>query len=313
MTSNKLLPELYLHGGLGNQMFQIAAMVNKYGQNNFLVNFSLQNNVHHATGPNISDTNLKNYFRFVNTPNNSFLFKKIVNSLIRLSTKSDIKTFKIKILIYIFKALLSKIYLNGREIILNNGIGFSNIDNSSINPFIIGYYQSYVWLTEPSVKKIFLNIKFFNEGKELQNFIKRAVTEVPLVLHIRLGDYRSDSNLGHLSDQYYISSLIQEWNSQVYKKIWIFSDEINLAKRIIPTYLIPYCVWVDDEITNPATIFQIMRLGCGYILSNSTFGWWAASLSNNINPKIIVPKPWFKNQQNPTELIPAKWVQNPAF
>lgn len=313
MTNKRLLPELYLHGGIGNQMFQIAAMVNKYGQNNFLVNFSLQNNVHRLSGPNISDTNLKDCFQFVDISNNSFLFKKIINFLIRLSTKSNITTFKTRTLIYIFKALLSKIYLNGREIILNNGIGFSNIDNSTINPFIIGYYQSYVWLTNPSVKKMFLNIKFLNEGKELQNFIKRAVVENPLVIHIRLGDYRSDSNLGHLSKEYYLSNLNQEWNSQVYKKIWVFSNEINLAKELIPSYLIPNCVWVDDEVKNSATIFQIMRLGRGYILSNSTFGWWAASLSNNLNPKIIVPKPWFKNQQSPTRLIPEKWVQNPAF
>jgi len=313
MSDERLLPELYLHGGLGNQMFQIAAMVNKYGQNNFLVNFSLQNNLHYLTGPNILDTNLKDFFQFVNIPNNSFLFKKIINSLIRLSTKSDMITFKIRILVYIFKALLSKIYLNGREIILNNGIGFSNIDNSSKNPFIIGYYQSYVWLTDPSVKKIFLNIKFSNEGRELQNFIQRAVAESPLVVHIRLGDYRSDPNLGHVSKEYYLFNLKQEWDSQVYKKIWIFSDEANLAKELIPPYLIPYCVWVDDEISNPATIFQIMRLGQGYILSNSTFGWWAASLCNNINPKIIVPKPWFKNQEDPSKLIPEKWVQNSAL
>jgi hypothetical protein len=313
MTSNKLLPELYLHGGLGNQMFQIATMVYKYGQNNFVVNFSLKNNIHHLKGPNISDSNLKNSFQFVDKPSSAFLYEKIINYSIRLSSRSDVRTFKIRILIAILKTLLSNLYLNGREIIINNGIGFGTIDNSSVNPFIIGYYQSYVWLTDPSVKNMFLDIKFSDQGEQLENFTERAMAESPLVVHIRLGDYRSDLNLGHLSDQYYISNLIQEWDSGVYKKIWIFSDEINLAKKIIPPYLIPYCVWVDDEITNPATIFQIMRLGRGYILSNSTFGWWAASLSNNLSPRVIVPKPWFKNQQNPTKLIPAKWVQNPAI
>jgi len=313
MSNKRLLPELYLHGGLGNQMFQIAAMVYRYGQNNFIVNFSLENNVHHLKGPNISDSNIKNSFQFVSKPNNSFLFEKIINYIIRLSTRSDVKTFKIRTLIYILKALLSNMYLNRREIILNNGIGFGNIDNSSIDPFIIGYYQSYIWLTDPSVKNMFLNIKFLNQGEELQNFIKRAIVENPLVVHIRLGDYRSNPNLGHLSKDYYLSNLQQEWNSKLYKKIWIFSDEINFAKKLIPPYLIPHCIWVDEEITNPATTFQVMRLGQGYILSNSTFGWWAASLSNNINSRVIVPKPWFKNQKNPDKLIPEKWVQNPAL
>lgn len=312
MTNKRLLPELYLQGGLGNQMFQIAAMVYKYGQNNFTVNFSLENNVHYLKGPNVSDSNLKNSFQLVNKPDSSFLYQKIINYLIRLSLRSDVRTFKIRILISILKTLLSNLYLNGREIVLNNGIGFGNIDNSSTNPFIIGYYQSYVWLTDPFVKDMFLDVKFSNQGEQLQNFTKRAMAESPLVVHIRLGDYRSNPNLGHLSKFYYLSNIQREWNSELYNKIWIFSDEINFAKKLIPPSLTPHCIWVDEEITNPATIFQIMRLGHGYILSNSTFGWWAASLSNSINPKVIVPKPWFKNQRDPDKLIPEKWVQNPA-
>lgn len=312
MTNKRLLPELYLHGGLGNQMFQIAAMVYKYGQNNFIVNFSLKNNVHHLKGPNISDSNLNNSFQLANKPNSSFLYEKIINYSIRLSLRPDVRTFRIRILISILKTLLSNLYLNRREIVLNNGIGFGNIDNSSMNPFIIGYYQSYVWLTDPSVKKMFLDIKFSNQGEQLQNFTKRAKSESPLVVHIRLGDYRSNPNLGHLTKIYYLSNLQQEWNSKLYNKIWIFSDEINFAKKLIPPSLIPHCIWMDEEVTNPATIFQIMRLGQGYILSNSTFGWWAASLSNSINPRVIVPKPWFKNQRDPDKLIPENWVQSPA-
>lgn len=313
MTNQKLLPEIYLHGGLGNQMFQIAAMVYRFGQKNFTVNFSSENNLHHSKGPNISDSNVKNIFHPVDKPNTSFLFKKIINFLIRLSASSGVRTFKIRILVSILKFLLSNFYLNGREIVLNNGIGFGNIDNSSINPFIIGYYQSYIWLTDPSVKKMFLDIKFSNQNEQLNNFTKKAMTEKPLVLHLRLGDYRSDPNLGHLSKIYYLSNLEEEWNSMRYKKIWIFSDEINSAKNLIPNYLIPHCIWMDEEITNTATIFQIMRLGHGYILSNSTFGWWAASLSNNRNPKVIVPKPWFKNMKDPEELIPSNWVQKSAL
>jgi hypothetical protein len=50
-----------------------------------------------------------------------------------------------------------------------------------------------------------------------------------------------------------------------------------------------------------------MRRGAGYVLSNSTFGWWGAFLSKTGNPRVVVPKPWFVTLEDPRQLNPEFW------
>ncbi|MGA2248629.1 MAG: glycosyltransferase, partial [Verrucomicrobiota bacterium] len=49
-----------------------------------------------------------------------------------------------------------------------------------------------------------------------------------------------------------------------------------------------------------------------FILPNSSFGWWAAVLSDKTEKIVIVPAPWFDNPSNNTaDLLPASWIQLP--
>jgi hypothetical protein len=310
MKTPSKLPEIYLHGGFGNQMFQIAAMIYTYGERNFLVNFIPENNVHNGNGLNILDTNIKDRLQFVGKPIKTSLQKRLIHLLIRLEGQSTgIQHLNIKITTCIIRKLLSFCYLNGREIISCSEVGYVSLTSTSSNPFVIGYLQSYVWLTDPLVNQIFNSIELNNTGEALEEFEKQAKQDHPLIMHIRLGDYRDNKNLGHLTDKYFINNLLKEWEKGFYKKIWIFSDEIESAKQIIPDKLKNHCVWIDEEVKDPAMIFQIMRLGKGYILSNSTFGWWAASLSHNERVEVIAPNPWFGHQMTPYKLIPDNWKQ----
>jgi len=54
-----------------------------------------------------------------------------------------------------------------------------------------------------------------------------------------------------------------------------------------------------------------MRLGTGYVLSNSTFGWWAAYLARMEPKVVVVPDPWFKKIDEPLGLIPIGWTRIP--
>ena len=94
-----------------------------------------------------------------------------------------------------------------------------------------------------------------------------------------------------------------------FKKIWVFSDEIEKAKEFIPRKYFDYCRWINDDGESAVETLEKMRLGSAYIIGNSTFSWWGAFLSYTQNAPIIYPSPWFIGIDDPNQLIPANWVE----
>ena len=51
-----------------------------------------------------------------------------------------------------------------------------------------------------------------------------------------------------------------------------------------------------------------------YIIANSSYSWWGAWLSQNPDPKVIVPKNWFGSEgytknYNTQDIIPDRWIK----
>jgi len=91
--------------------------------------------------------------------------------------------------------------------------------------------------------------------------------------------------------------------------IWVFSDEENEARRILnwlPSARVKFISDVDGE---SAASLMAMRLGCAYVIANSTFSWWGAFLSECEEPLVVAPKPWFLGQHEPSFLIPQNWIR----
>ena len=52
----------------------------------------------------------------------------------------------------------------------------------------------------------------------------------------------------------------------------------------------------------------VMSCAENFIISNSTYSWWAAFLSLGSNPKVYAPVPWFHDLEVPVGLIPTNWI-----
>jgi hypothetical protein len=103
------------------------------------------------------------------------------------------------------------------------------------------------------------------------------------------------------------------WKIGRFNKIWIFSDEPEAVKEILPDWILHNSRIILEGLDSPASTIQAMRLGYGYVLSNSTFGWWGAKLSYNQHAPVIVPKPWFKIKDEPRLLIPKHWERQSGW
>jgi hypothetical protein len=187
-------------------------------------------------------------------------------------------------------------------------IGFNNYTIPTQNTAITGYFQSYKWLDAPTVKLAIKNLKIKSEGKQIKNYIDLAKIESPAIVHIRLGDYKDLKNFGVLNNDYYevaIKRLLQKINTS---HLWIFSDEVALAKTFIDlSYVSQSIRWIQSIDNSSASTLELMRYGAGYVIGNSTFSWWGAYLAYSQNVPVFAPTPWFANGSTPADLIPPHW------
>jgi len=191
------------------------------------------------------------------------------------------------------------------------GLGFAPIEITGNNNFIIGYFQSYKWASEPKVLEELQQLKLRKNSAKITDYEKLAVIEKPLVVHIRLGDYKTQPSFGIPGPKYYESAIMKLWATGRYNRIWIFSDEPDLAVRKLPAELSDNFRWVNEIANSSSATLEVMRMGHGYVIANSSFSWWGAFLSRNLDVSVICPSPWFVGEESPIDLIPPSWEQIP--
>jgi hypothetical protein len=159
------------------------------------------------------------------------------------------------------------------------------------------------------VLNTFKKISLSNPTQELEDLVVLAKSELPIVLHIRLGDYLKEKDFGILGPNYYSSALKELESKGVMSKIWIFSDDIVLAKSKYGHLFEEDTKWISNELESSAETIELMRYGSAFVLANSTFSWWGAVLAYKSDPVVIAPKNWFQNKKEPKELIPQNWIR----
>lgn len=114
------------------------------------------------------------------------------------------------------------------------------------------------------------------------------------------------SNLYNVCTRTYFDEAIKQASEKISNPHFIiFSDNIEWAKNNLP--IIGFKVTYETE-GNP--VWEKLRLmySCKhFILSNSTFSWWAQYLSRNDNKIVIAPKRWF-NDDYLSPLIDSTWI-----
>jgi Glycosyl transferase family 11 len=307
-----------LTGGLGNQLFQCAAGMAYSNERQVIFECSLgRPRLNQARVPQICDFNLPESIATDRLNVGSSFFSKVFGYNLR----SGIIPSKFEKLAIIRHAtnLLSTLFLSLAlksrfAIRVNRGVGFSSINVPSGNCLLVGYFQSYIWPSAGNVQSELQNISLKTSSQEFQTYRDLAIKERPLVVHIRLGDYKSESGFGIPGDAYYEEAISEMYGSGNYSKIWLFSDEPGEALRKIPLRYRDQ-VRVVPEISNSASqTLEVMRHGRGYVIANSTFSWWGAFLTYTQSARVIAPSPWFKGMSSPALLIPPNWsVKDSSF
>ncbi|AGY81956.1 alpha-1,2-fucosyltransferase [Carnobacterium inhibens] len=168
------------------------------------------------------------------------------------------------------------------------------------NIFVMGTWQTNKYFQSIN-DKIKDELKVKTEPNELN---KKLITEInsnqSVCVHIRLGDYTNpEFDYLHVctSDYYlkgmdYIVSKVKEPN------FYIFSNSSSDIEWIKNNYNFKYKVKYIDLNNPDFEDFRLMYNCKHFIISNSTFSWWAQFLSNNDKKIIVAPSKWQKSNEN---------------
>ncbi len=296
--------KIALAGGLGNQLFQLSAAIYYDSYQNVEIETNLFSPDLTAISSLIGINNLKD----ISQLRKSLTAEKFANLAIRSSRgvrSKNIYDWFPKLSSLIAKMGL-RIFYAPFDYVLSKDVGFSDHPSRMSNEsFLIGYFQSSVYAE--ALKQI--NVIKLNERDKCnyyQILEKKIRLEKPIVMHIRIGDYVNEPKFGLVTRDYLLEALTKL--ETISNALWIFSDEIEKAKKLINYKGTKQIHYVDDGGLSTSEVFELMRFGAGYVISNSTFSWWAAFLRFDQNVTVIYPMKWFKDLPTPKNMFPKDWI-----
>jgi len=299
---------IFLTGGLGNQLFQVAAAkslnpkeikiitsighprLNKEGRSEVL---SLN------IGEEVSEHKLKHSNKFIS---------KVFGYLLRSSinpTRIE-KLFLRGLMRYIGTAIIRYEINDKLKICYSEDVGFTDLCRQSETILLIGYFQSYKYLDTLRLRQPDRKFSIFDQQLNKENQVSNS-NETTLIVHFRIGDYKFDQAFGVIDPAYYVRARKKVISIHHFDKILIFSDEIDLARQLLSIEFPRRITWVDPIEHDTISSFELMRHGHAFIIGNSTFSWWAAALAVRNPLFVVAPFPWFAGMPEPSHLIPANW------
>ena len=136
-----------------------------------------------------------------------------------------------------------------------------------------------------------------------------------IIVHVRRGDYIGLENIyGNLDTKYYSDAIGILRDQGSTDRTWIFTDSPDeLPKHLVKT-LGAERVIGPKEIPSPLETLVLISMGSAIVGSNSTFSWWAGLISQDGNPLVAprISSARTNNFSNEDERVPGWKVLNVA-
>lgn len=275
--SNKKKIRLYLSGGLGNQLFQYATAIifaNKENRQLIIDTSFYKYKINKSVERNVE------IFDF-DIPKHPTVFNYLLFKLI-----SSISTRRLRILGKIFGVPILK-------------TPFSFLELTKNTNYLFGYFQNISFLKnyQDELTKMFQSITNSSENCKLLTIELKQIDNT-VCIHIRRGDYlQATTNSGYysLNKSYFINSIKKLQSLQENLYFYVFSDDIDWC--IIEFNWLKNVKFISPNIFSTSETLLLMSLCRHFIISNSTFSWWAAYLGQKNKGTIIMPSMWQLNLQ----------------
>ena len=300
---------LILFGGLGNQMFQYMTARELFGENFIIDTSFMQNSEYTFELPDLAQLTLVESIKY-EAKKKTYFEKKAFLAILKLSSIQERKSLKYKILVQVRKIcyfIFSQTAFTGYHLIPGNGIGWSSLSAPGDRKCVlIGNFHSYRWISQ-NLNQFRNELQLKQDNKTFGFINKNIDGSKRLIVHVRLGDYLRIPELNVVGRNYFKGAIIEAFSVYEYDEIWVFTNDIGKVKDYLDeSNQAKYRFFDSDQFTSAETL-EIMKIGDGYVLSNSTYSWWGAFLSHKDPVSILIPSKWYRSTPEPLDLIPKSW------
>ena len=307
-----------VEGRLGNQMFQYA-MMRSYQEKNKIddkinFNFSLLKREGKV------EDGFCNQLTFFNLDYNKVVFEKkislnfiqrilffnycIHHKLLKLISKKN--CFEIKKQKYELKIKKKN---NKYGLYLYN-YGYYNFDNNCKykNRLFFGYNESYKYfdnIKEILYKEFTPKYDKLDKNKKMYDEIEKTES---VCISIRRGDFFDNAFVNDclVCTEKYFYNAIEKIKEKVHNpKFVVFSDDIKWIKENMNFPEGTIYETGDDPIWEKLRLMYSCK---HFIISNSTFSWWAQYLSRNETKIVVAPEKWRNFNITSKEIYMPNWI-----
>lgn len=286
MKNNDVKIHVNISGRLGNQLFQYAtarALQNKYGGIIELNTYELQHYkddfrlglTDFELNDNVSVENKKNipYGRILNLIPIKAIRKYCPNFFYTIASKFGVIAWK-------------------------PGLMYKKIPDMSRHKQIVlyGYFQSAEYFND--IKEIIQQeitpiFPMVEKNKELLDLIQ---SKESVCITIRRGDYVTNTQykkMWYVCDEKYFNRAVTEMIKKVPNAVlFVFSDDIQWCKENLDFGIETYYESGEDEVWEKIRLMSACK---HFIISNSSFSWWAQYLSRNKDKIVLAPSSWYNS------------------
>jgi hypothetical protein len=287
-TKNKDFVAAALQGGLGNQLFIIAAAWEQADRLNcdLVIDTSFYAN------------------QDLRVPEVQKLGTPFAAKFVDAGEKQGISKF-------LSKLVLRRRIARSKNNYVESSFAYSSeIHSIAPGTKIHGYFQSEKYFEHIS-QKLFASIMSSQTTDADDAVLAKYPDGSFVAIHVRRGDYVSnpDATLVHgLTSEGYFREALAHLNKGDRLPVLVFTDSPDAVRhelRNIPG------LFFDEELMSMSDLgtLKLFSKSASIAISNSTFSWWGAWLMQQRNPgaKVVYPTPWFSANIDYGDLLPQNW------
>ncbi len=170
------------------------------------------------------------------------------------------------------------------------------------NVYVSGYFESALFFDQ--IKDVI--IKDFSPSKEVKHLCDGGIC-----INVRCGDFLDSNDNLLVCDKEYYRKAVELINDRrgFRQKLYVFSDDIEWCRSHLG--LNNEAIYIDNKVEGIKAEEQmmIMRNCRDYVISNSSYSWWAQYLSFSDDKIVVAPAIWRrKNSDLYNDIYENNWV-----